>query len=827
MKSNEVNSNAQMRMFAQNSFCVYNYGSLVEQLSLRVDPQNMSNKPKTTPRTTTTPLDIVTSYELKLYSSLSEVYCIYAECLCMLLRQQSCGIQLAGNVENLKPACEWFGLVNETALSAFQRSAVISARIADSKCLYSCAVCAWNYCLPTICQNDHRQITTTFSVILESANKIGLNCLPAQLYTEMATVLAHGLIQPWLPKPLKSIVHSGDEKNKSLPSSTTQKGQKTSRGKSAKPTTYTVPQEGQQCIKKAMDWLVLAGKLFEPNRLDLLQDIDETYTIQPVIPISTRSRLIICWLSARQLISSPPVHRGLFPMDLQGDSSSHGETNYTSDFEAQMRKMSLSNQKEAQIYVETLVTRTLLAVHSLWLTHKSKYISEWPVLVSKLIDEQSTQTIAESSKQIGTNLVGFKDAPSLTEAMYLMQTAFCGQKPNVQIEQPTGKSNIIKEQSKTPVKYDLRLDQSTAERYVELELWTRLAMIAFLTSQYSTVLDIIDLANIRKELTCSISPQQHQQQQSNVDNNYWLIQLLCLRGLAMFGISNQMKIVRQQNLKSGGKYNQQQQQQQQQMQQQTRGKQRLTDVKFKCVELLFRKRRINTGSEDSQTVESSLFEAGEEAFYEASRIAYKAGRYDLLVMSTSLYWTLLNHPTLSSSSSQIAQVLQKIQSFDEKIHNLTKWLSHCLKIEVRNELATQIRNNENKQDKSTDLSIVKIESVLMDSIRTIKEVSSLYETVTIVPYPTVTQFEMDLQLRVNMFTALYDLYSEQGNFTSALAVLAKATQNLPRTKHRMLLFRQLVITKAKLGQSVEFDMQKFTVSYKLTTVIFTFSVYLL
>uniref|UniRef100_A0A5K4EUE0 Putative heterogeneous nuclear ribonucleoprotein k n=1 Tax=Schistosoma mansoni TaxID=6183 RepID=A0A5K4EUE0_SCHMA len=799
--------------------------NLTTQTASKTDGQNLLNKSKPNPRTISNYPDIVTSFELKLYSALSQIYCIFAECLCVLLRQQMCGIQLAGNMNHLNPSwfdisllinndsdndnedvkkfeeqrdynlhwknfCDWFSFVNEAALSAFQRSAVLSARIVDLNNLHSCAVCVWNYCLPTICQNDHRQLTTTFSVILENANKIGSSCLPLQLYIQMATVLAHGLIQPWLPKPLKS-TFSVDEKTKPVQLNTQQKSQKMIRGKSAKSSFYIAPPEGHPHIKKAIEWLILAGKLCEPTRLDLLQNIDESYQLQPVVPISTRSSLIACWLLAKQLITNPPVCRNLFPLDLSTETTNYTEINTTSDSDSQTRKLVLTNQKEAQIYLESLITRTLLAVHSLWLTNKHKYITEWPVAVSKLIDEQSTQTLTEPLKQ-GDILAGFKDSPTLTEAIHLMQLTFCNQKSNVHMEHPTSKSNTIKEQENN-IKYDLRLSQAPIERFTELELWTRLAMTAFITSQFSSILDIIDMSNIQIELYQGVK-------KSDVNINYWLVHLLCLRGLAIFGISNQMKLFRQQNLKTSGKYTQQQQQ--------TRGKQRLTDMKFKHVELLGQKRNKSTTSEDSQSIENSLFEAGEEAFYKASNIAHKIGRYDLLVMSAALYWSLLNHSVLAPSN-QITNVLQKIESFSKKIENITKWLGQCMKTEVRNELAAQIRNSENKQDLTTEFSTLKLESILMDSVKCKKEVSSLYETV-VIPYPTVNQFEMDLQLRVDMYKALYNVHSEQGNFTEALTVLAKATSSLPRTKHRMSLFRQLVVTKAKLGQSIELDMQKFT-----------------
>lgn len=103
-----------------------------------------------------------------------------------------------------------------------------------------------------------------------------------------------------------------------------------------------------------------------------------------------------------------------------------------------------------------------------------------------------------------------------------------------------------------------------------------------------------------------------------------------------------------------------------------------------------------------------------------SSIAHKIGRYDLLVMSAALYWSLLNHSILAPSN-QITHVLQKIESFAKKIENITKWLGQCIKTEVRNELAAQIRNSENKQDLTTEFSTLKLESILMDSVKCTKE----------------------------------------------------------------------------------------------------------
>lgn len=49
-------------------------------------------------------------------------------------------------------------------------------------------------------------------VILECSHQIGPKCLPLNLYAELATVLANGLIQPRLPK----FINQSEFKSKSL-----------------------------------------------------------------------------------------------------------------------------------------------------------------------------------------------------------------------------------------------------------------------------------------------------------------------------------------------------------------------------------------------------------------------------------------------------------------------------------------------------------------------------------------------------------------------------------------------------------------------------------
>lgn len=57
------------------------------------------------------------------------------------------------------------------------------------------------------------------------------------------------------------------------------------------------------------------------------------------------------------------------------------------------------------------------------------------------------------------------------------------------------------------------------------------------------------------------------------------------------------------------------------------------------------------------------------------------------------------------------------------------------------------------------------------------------------------------------------LFLRQGDWEKGLAVADKAIRNMPRTNHRLLLFKHRIIMKAKLGKNVETDIAKFKVSF--------------
>ena len=67
----------------------------------------------------------------------------------------------------------------------------------------------------------------------------------------------------------------------------------------------------------------------------------------------------------------------------------------------------------------------------------------------------------------------------------------------------------------------------------------------------------------------------------------------------------------------------------------------------------------------------------------------------------------------------------------------------------------------------------------------------------------------DAQIRSALYGVLVQIYMDKHSWHSALDVIDNALQVLPRTQHRLLLYKYRVLIKSKLGLSISMDMQKF------------------
>ncbi|NXC45008.1 CFA46 protein, partial [Penelope pileata] len=65
-----------------------------------------------------------------------------------------------------------------------------------------------------------------------------------------------------------------------------------------------------------------------------------------------------------------------------------------------------------------------------------------------------------------------------------------------------------------------------------------------------------------------------------------------------------------------------------------------------------------------------------------------------------------------------------------------------------------------------------------------------------------------LFLRTSLYGLLFHIYADKADWETALKVLDEAIQTLPRTKHRLLIFKHLATVKARLGHNFMMEIQK-------------------
>nr|XP_056706458.1 cilia- and flagella-associated protein 46 [Euleptes europaea] len=67
----------------------------------------------------------------------------------------------------------------------------------------------------------------------------------------------------------------------------------------------------------------------------------------------------------------------------------------------------------------------------------------------------------------------------------------------------------------------------------------------------------------------------------------------------------------------------------------------------------------------------------------------------------------------------------------------------------------------------------------------------------------------DLTLRTFLYVLLFQVYADQNDWEGGLKVLDEAVQILPRSKHRLPIFKHMLLAKARLGRNYIMEIQKF------------------
>jgi len=74
---------------------------------------------------------------------------------------------------------------------------------------------------------------------------------------------------------------------------------------------------------------------------------------------------------------------------------------------------------------------------------------------------------------------------------------------------------------------------------------------------------------------------------------------------------------------------------------------------------------------------------------------------------------------------------------------------------------------------------------------------------------SASNLQEEAQIRSVLYGVLVQIYMDRHSWHSALDVIDNALQVLPRTQHRLLLYKYRVLIKSKLGLSISTDMIKF------------------
>ncbi|KAG9484777.1 hypothetical protein GDO78_008080 [Eleutherodactylus coqui] len=74
---------------------------------------------------------------------------------------------------------------------------------------------------------------------------------------------------------------------------------------------------------------------------------------------------------------------------------------------------------------------------------------------------------------------------------------------------------------------------------------------------------------------------------------------------------------------------------------------------------------------------------------------------------------------------------------------------------------------------------------------------------------TSSESNQELSLKAALYELLFNIYADKNDWQSGLKVLDEAIGILPRTRHRLILFKHRVLVKARLGQNFFMDIQKF------------------
>ena len=205
---------------------------------------------------------------------------------------------------------------------------------------------------------------------------------------------------------------------------------------------------------------------------------------------------------------------------------------------------------------------------------------------------------------------------------------------------------------------------------------------------------------------------------------------------------------------------------------------------------------ITTAS--SKDIRSTIRREAVNAFSDGAGYASKAENYDLAIHAARQYWNL----SLS--------YLKKASERALLLENLREILSSLA-------ITYKIKSSENENDQEENeqpekpVGILKTKGKKSRPQSPSKNESTKFAETTMsneILNKTADAFD-DLTLRSALYGCLFQILIDKKDFSEALEEMDRALNNMPRTRHRLLIYRYRIMTKAKLGMDVQMDLQKF------------------
>ncbi|XP_025892012.1 cilia- and flagella-associated protein 46 [Nothoprocta perdicaria] len=165
--------------------------------------------------------------------------------------------------------------------------------------------------------------------------------------------------------------------------------------------------------------------------------------------------------------------------------------------------------------------------------------------------------------------------------------------------------------------------------------------------------------------------------------------------------------------------------------------------------------------------------AASKAFVQSARYAGEAGNYSLVMFAARQFWNTCL-PLIGSPYDR-----EQLKEPTEVI------LKHIIKAESKN-----------KQEKN-------------DMLPLHQWLTKDFQSNELPLGHFLPGAEEDLTLRTSLYGLLFHIHADRADWERALKVLDEAIQVLPRTRHRLLIFKHVVIVKARLGYNFMMDIQKF------------------